>query len=119
MTRFEIFYISYNLFTNYRSCVKVPHDKLLVFDPKDDDDSFFYHGVKQNNRDFTKKTHKDAHFSFDGVFGPEATNQEVFEGTTKAVVDAVLEGFNCSGFFQHIIFLLTVQSSIILLFVFF
>ena len=98
--------------------MKVPHEKLLVFDPKDDDDSFFYHGVKQNNRDFTKKTHKDAHFSFDGVFGPEATNQEVFEGTTKAVVDAVLEGFNCSGFFsRHVLY--CVQSNSILLFLYF
>lgn len=73
------------------------NDKLLVFDPKDEDDNFFYHGVKQNNRDFTKKAHKDAHFAFDAVFAPESTNEEVFEGTTKAVVDAVLEGFNCSG----------------------
>jgi kinesin family protein 18/19 len=89
----------------------VPHEKLLVFDPKDDDDSFFYHGVKQNNRDFTKKTHKDAHFSFDGVFGPEATNQEVFEGTTKAVVDAVLEGFNCSGLLFAIYTIFFVKSN--------
>ena len=81
----------------FRSVVKVASEKLLVFDPNEDKDNFFYHGVKQNNRDFTKKAQKDAHFAFDGVFSPEATNQEVFEGTTKAVVDAVLEGFNCSG----------------------
>lgn len=83
----------------HRSAVKVAHEKLLVFDPKEEDDNFFYHGVKQNNRDFTKKAHKDAHFAFDAVFSSESTNQEVFEGTTKAVVDAVLEGFNCSGTF--------------------
>lgn len=81
----------------FRTSIKVENEKLLVFDPKDDDDNFFYHGVRQNNRDFTKKTRKNAHFSFDGVFDCEATNKEVFEGTTKAVVDAVLEGFNCSG----------------------
>ncbi|EFX74314.1 hypothetical protein DAPPUDRAFT_129226 [Daphnia pulex] len=84
--------------TSSRNSVKVANDKLLVFDPKDEDDNFFYHGVKQNNRDFTKKAHKDAHFAFDAVFAPESTNEEVFEGTTKAVVDAVLEGFNCSVF---------------------
>jgi len=84
--------------TNSQSVVKVASEKLLVFDPNEDKDNFFYHGVKQNNRDFTKKAQKDAHFAFDGVFSPEATNQEVFEGTTKAVVDAVLEGFNCSVF---------------------
>lgn len=84
--------------TSSRNSVKVANDKLLVFDPKEEDDNFFYHGVKQNNRDFTKKAHKDAHFAFDAVFAPEATNEEVFEGTTKAVVDAVLEGFNCSVF---------------------
>jgi len=84
--------------SNPQSVVKVANEKLLVFDPKDDKDNFFYHGVKQNNRDFTKKAHKDASFAFDGVFGQESTNQEVFEGTTQAVVDAVLEGFNCSVF---------------------
>lgn len=83
-----------------RNIIKVAGDKLLVFDPKEEDDDFFYRGVKQNNRDFTKKAHKDAHFAFDGVFPNTASNQEVFEGTTKAVVDAVLEGFNCSGKIQ-------------------
>ena len=95
--------ILYSFFYFIRSVVKVANEKLLVFDPKDDKDNFFYHGVKQNNRDFTKKAHKDASFAFDGVFGQESTNQEVFEGTTQAVVDAVLEGFNCSGITTRLI----------------
>ena len=80
--------------------MKVANEKLLVFDPKEDN-SFFYHGVKQNNRDFTKKANRDVHFMFDRVFAEETSNQEVFEGTTKDVVDAVLEGFNCSGTHRH------------------
>lgn len=82
---------------NAKIVLKVPNEKLLIFDPKEDN-TFFYHGVKQNNRDFTKKANRDVHFTFDRVFSDESNNQEVFEGTTKEVVDAVLEGFNCSVF---------------------
>ena len=87
------------LFHCLRIVLKVPNEKLLIFDPKEDN-TFFYHGVKQNNRDFTKKANRDVHFTFDRVFSDESNNQEVFEGTTKEVVDAVLEGFNCSGEFK-------------------
>jgi len=32
------------------------------------------------------------------VFGPEATNNEVFEKSTKDLVDVLFSGFNCSVF---------------------
>ena len=95
--------------------MNVSSEKLLVFDPKEDN-SFFYHGVKQNNRDFTKKANRDVHFVFDRVFSTEHTNQDVFEGTTKDVVDAVLDGFNCSGnFFIYPTFLCSTNLNLLLL----
>uniref|UniRef100_A0A8C3PW55 Kinesin-like protein n=1 Tax=Chrysolophus pictus TaxID=9089 RepID=A0A8C3PW55_CHRPC len=41
---------------------------------------------------------KDLKFVFDRVFGEGATQEEVFEHTTKEVLDGVLNGYNCSVF---------------------
>merc|ERR1719347_913789 len=37
-------------------------------------------------------------FAFDRVFGNESSNQQVFEGTTKDLVETVFNGYNCSVF---------------------
>ncbi|NWX44623.1 KI18B protein, partial [Steatornis caripensis] len=41
---------------------------------------------------------KDLKFVFDRVFGEEATQEEVFQHTTREVLDSVLNGYNCSVF---------------------
>ena len=74
---------------------------MLVFDPKEDDDAFFYHGIRQR-RDITKKQKKDQKFIFERVFNPTATNEDVFLSTTKDIIDTLLEGYNCSGWSQNI-----------------
>ena len=71
---------------------------MLIFDPKEDQDDFFYHGKKQGRRDLNKKENKDKKFAFDAVFAPGSTNQQVFEGTTKDLVETVFSGYNCSVF---------------------
>ena len=53
---------------------------MLVFDPKEDTDDFFYHGQKQQRRDLNKKANRDQKFAFDCVFAPSASNQDVYEG---------------------------------------
>ena len=58
---------------------------MLVFDPKEDNEDFFYHGQKQQRRDLNKKANRDQKFAFDVVFGPNATNEDVYAGTTKGV----------------------------------
>lgn len=40
---------------------------------------------------------KDMKFVFDRVFGEGATQDEVFQHTTRGLLDAVLSGYNCSG----------------------
>lgn len=80
-----------------RVIVDVVDEKMVVFDPKREEESFFFQGVKQKGRDMLKKQNKNAQFLFDRVFGQEASNEEVFEGSTKSIVASVLDGFNCSG----------------------
>ncbi|NXV52602.1 KI18B protein, partial [Uria aalge] len=41
---------------------------------------------------------KDLKFAFDRVFGEKATQEEVFQHTTRDVLDSVLNGYNCSVF---------------------
>ena len=54
---------------------------MLVFDPKEDNDEFFFKGRKQEMRDLNKKAQRDHKFAFDCVFGPNSTNSDVFEGS--------------------------------------
>ena len=53
---------------------------MLVFDPKEDTDEFFFHGRKQERRDLNKKVQRDQKFAFDLVYGPNSSNEDVFEG---------------------------------------
>lgn len=82
----------------FNNVINVVDDKMLIFDPKEDSDDFFYHGKKQGRRDLNKRENKDKKFAFDAVFPPGSTNQQVFEGTTKDLVETVFAGYNCSVF---------------------
>ena len=79
-----IFYESNFLY--YRNIIEVVDERMLVFDPKEDNEDFFYHGQKQQRRDLNKKANRDQKFAFDVVFGPNATNEDVYAGTTKGVI---------------------------------
>lgn len=81
-----------------RDVIEIVDDKMLVFDPKDSNDEFFYKGRKQTHRDVNRREKRDHKFAFDVVFGPEATNDQVFESSTKDLVDVVFGGYNCSVF---------------------
>lgn len=71
---------------------------MLVFDPKDEEAHFFYHGVQQKRRDLLKKPKKDLTFRFDKVFNTETTNVEVFMNSTQNLIENLMEGSNCSVF---------------------
>ncbi|XP_026849587.1 kinesin-like protein KIF18A [Drosophila persimilis] len=81
-----------------RSIIKVMDKSALLFDPDEEDDEFFFHGTKQNYRDITKRMNKKLTMEFDRVFDIDNTNQELFEECTAPLVDAVLNGYNCSVF---------------------
>ena len=83
----------------FNNVIQIIDDKMMVFDPKDGDgDDFFFHGKKQGRRDLNKKERKDKKFAFDAVFPPGCSNSQVFENTTKDLVETVFNGYNCSVF---------------------
>nr|CAD7457644.1 unnamed protein product [Timema tahoe] len=88
---------SKELGNNFREIIQVVDNSMLIFDPKSDEKSFFYQGVKQNRRDIAKKQNKELNFLFDCVFGYESTNSDIYESSTKEIIASVLEGYNCSG----------------------
>lgn len=83
---------------NTRVVVDVVDEKMLVFDPKEEMRPFFYQGVQQPNKNFLKRANKELKFVFDNVCGQNATNNDVFETTTKDILSSLMEGYNCSVF---------------------
>lgn len=81
---------------NCRSVVHVVDNHMLIFDPKEEQVTFF-RGQRAGNRDVRKRANKDLKFVFDSVFGEDSSQMEVFENTTKSIVDGVLNGYNCTG----------------------
>ena len=76
----------------YRNVIDVVDDRMLIFDPERSGDDFFFHGKKVGRRDLNKRAAKDQKFAFDAVFGPGSSNQDVFENTTKDLIDVVFNG---------------------------
>ncbi|KAK2071564.1 hypothetical protein P8C59_005976 [Phyllachora maydis] len=77
-----------------RCVVKVVDDRCLVFDPPEDNP------VQKFSRSVvpTGKKVKDQVFAFDRVFDDNVTQVEVYEGTTKGLLDSVLDGYNATVF---------------------
>ncbi|XP_076755580.1 kinesin-like protein KIF18A isoform X2 [Xylocopa sonorina] len=84
--------------SNSKTVIKVVDDKMLIFDPKEEENPFFYHGVAQKSRDLLKKQNKELQFIFDRIFDMPSNNTDVFEGSTKDLICNLLDGYNCSVF---------------------
>ena len=83
----------------FNNVINVVDEKMLIFDPNENgEDVFYFQGKKQGRRDLNKKENKDQKFAYDSVFAPGSTNTEVFDGTTKDLVDIIFNGYNCSVF---------------------
>ncbi|NWY51687.1 KI18A protein, partial [Chionis minor] len=80
---------------NFRRVVHVVDQHILVFDPKEEEVGFF-HGKRLTHRDINKRKNKDLKFVFDAVFAESSPQLEVFEHTTKSVIDGFLNGYNCT-----------------------
>ncbi|KAH8905788.1 kinesin-domain-containing protein [Coniochaeta sp. PMI_546] len=77
-----------------RPVIKVVDDRCLVFDPPEDNPvQKFSRSVVPNG-----KRVKDQVFAFDRVFDENATQADVYEGTTKNLLDSVLDGYNATVF---------------------
>ncbi|CAK7234252.1 tubulin-dependent ATPase kip3 [Sporothrix bragantina] len=78
-----------------RSVIKVVDDRCLVFDPPEDSP------VQKFSRSVvpaTGKRVKDQVFAFDRIFDDNASQMDVYEGTTKGLLDSVLDGYNATVF---------------------
>ncbi|NXG81750.1 KI18B protein, partial [Stercorarius parasiticus] len=74
--------------------LRVVDQHILVFDPEEPGGASG--GVLPARG--PKHQGKDLKFAFDRVFGDKATQEEVFQHTTRDVLDSVLNGYNCSVF---------------------
>ncbi|KAG8691536.1 kinesin-like protein Klp5 [Ceratobasidium sp. 423] len=70
-------------------------DRSLTFDPPDEEASKVYEskGYYPGRKPF-----KDQLYIFDRVFDQDAQQIDVFEGTTKRLLDGILDGFNATVF---------------------
>uniref|UniRef100_A0AAQ4PJY3 Kinesin-like protein n=1 Tax=Gasterosteus aculeatus aculeatus TaxID=481459 RepID=A0AAQ4PJY3_GASAC len=82
---------------NCRNVVQVVDNHMLIFDPKELDTSCFG-SQRVRNRNVNKKANKDLKFVFDHVFGENSTQVEIFESTTKGILDGLMNGYNCTVF---------------------
>ncbi|KAI8822640.1 P-loop containing nucleoside triphosphate hydrolase protein [Fimicolochytrium jonesii] len=79
--------------SSVRKIVNVIDEQVLVFDPADA--SFrkrrrtYVHGAHRN---------KEVQYAFDRVFGESASQDDVYKGTAKPLIDGVLDGYNSTVF---------------------
>ncbi|KAJ4165497.1 hypothetical protein LMH87_007127 [Akanthomyces muscarius] len=77
-----------------RNVIKVMDERCLVFDPPEDSP---VHKFSRSVIPASKKV-KDQIFAFDRVFDENTTQSDVYEGTTKNLLDSVLDGYNATVF---------------------
>ncbi|XP_027757165.1 kinesin-like protein KIF18A [Empidonax traillii] len=80
---------------NFSRVVHVIDQHVLVFDPKEEEVSFF-NGKRLTHRDINKRQRKDLKFMFDAIFDEMSSQLEVFEHTTKTLIEGFLNGYNCT-----------------------
>ncbi|XP_036307189.1 kinesin-like protein KIF18B isoform X1 [Pipistrellus kuhlii] len=80
-----------------RPVIQVVDERVLVFDPEEPDGGLV--GLKWGGaHEGPRKKGKDLTFVFDRVLGEAAGQQDVFQHTTRRLLDSFLQGFNCSVF---------------------
>lgn len=86
--------------TNFlRPIISPVDDKVLIFDPPDNNPlSRLYAHAHANYMSHGKKKAKDMRYAFDRVFDDKCGQTDVFEGTTRPLLDGILNGFNASVF---------------------
>lgn len=84
---------------------------MLIFDPKEEAEPFFFHGSRQNCRDIQKKQNKDLDFGFDRVFDCDSSNEDVFKDSTENLVKFLLDGYNCSGAYNSASFVFVLDNT--------
>ncbi|KAG0357794.1 kinesin-like protein Klp5 [Podila minutissima] len=75
-----------------RKVVDVLDERVLVFDPPDAESISKYKRALLPVQAYRR--FKDMRYAFDRVFHEDAQQEEVFENTTKHLIDGVLDGYN-------------------------
>ncbi|EUC35380.1 hypothetical protein COCCADRAFT_91060 [Bipolaris zeicola 26-R-13] len=78
-----------------RPVIKVMDEKCLIFDPPEDS---AIHRFGRSTTGPQGKRAKDQTFAFDRVFDDTTSQSDVYEATTKPLLDSVLEGYNATVF---------------------
>ncbi|KAF9356232.1 kinesin-like protein Klp5 [Mortierella sp. AD094] len=78
--------------TGVRRVVDVLDESVLVFDPPDTESISKYKRALLPVQAYRR--FKDMRYAFDRVFGEDSQQQEVFENTTRHLIDGVLSGYN-------------------------
>jgi len=82
--------------TGLRDIVRIIDDRVLCFDPAETDRTKAF--VERGFLPPGSKRYKDKRFIFDRVFDRDATQQDVYEATSKPLLPNVLNGFNATVF---------------------
>lgn len=90
-------YPNRNSIGTIRKIVNVVDEKMLVFDPPHTNPLVTMQRELFPNPRFRTKI-KDSRFVFDRLFDDDATQQDVYENTTKPLLDSILDGFNATVF---------------------
>ncbi|OCK77764.1 kinesin family protein-like protein [Lepidopterella palustris CBS 459.81] len=78
-----------------RPVIKVVDEKCLIFDPPEDAQVQRFSKSQVGPQG---KRVKDQTFGFDRVFDENTTQSDVYEATTKSLLDSVLQGYNATVF---------------------
>ncbi|QLL33037.1 hypothetical protein HG536_0D05580 [Torulaspora globosa] len=89
-----------------RKVVECVDDKMMIFDPAETNplntmsetvlNSIYSHS--RNNRRRLRRGGGELKFVFDKLYDEDATQMDVYSGTTSALLDSVLDGFNGTVF---------------------
>ncbi|CEH15279.1 kinesin-domain-containing protein [Ceraceosorus bombacis] len=78
-----------------RPIIQPVDDKVLIFDPPDTNPISRLHS---NSFGVGAKKYKDVRYAFDRVLDQHVGQEEVFQVTTKPLLDGILNGYNASVF---------------------
>lgn len=77
-----------------RKIVRVLDDNVLIFDPPEENPL----AKVQKSLLPAGKRFRDVRYAFDRLFGEEASQEDVYKGTTEPLLDSVLQGYNATVF---------------------
>uniref|UniRef100_A0A674H998 Kinesin-like protein n=1 Tax=Taeniopygia guttata TaxID=59729 RepID=A0A674H998_TAEGU len=80
---------------SFSRVVRVIDQHVMVFDPEEEEVDFFSRR-RVVHRDINKRQRKDLKFMFDAIFDDSSSQLEVFEHTTKNLIEGFLNGYNCT-----------------------